>query len=318
MATALYAARWPFRRRFPGPNEGGNGTVNMMATHRRRVRMMLGALSMLILIMLPLSLEGWDYVIGEGDTLQVSVWGEKDLTLSVKVRPDGKITIPAVGEITAANMTPTALQSIITTRLKHIVKTPIVTVALTEITNNKAYVFGGGVTSGVFPLTQRTTLLQLLCQIGQAQSGAVTTANAASASARNADLKNAYVLRNGRKIKQNFQNLFVSGDISEDVVIEPNDAIYIPAHSDRNVYVMGAVMTPKAIEYREGLTVMEVILEAGGFTKFASQNDTVIYRKEGNREVSIPVKAKKLSNGDLSQNAMLKPGDYVVIKEGIF
>jgi polysaccharide export outer membrane protein len=283
-------------------------------------RMKARVLAALFILLLPAVAAGWDYVIGEGDTLLISVWGEKDLSLSVKVRPDGKITIPAVGEITAANMTPTALQSVITTRLKHIVKTPIVTVALTEITNNKAYVFGGGVTSGVFPLTQRTTLLQLLCQIGQAQSatGTAAGASAASASARNADLKNAYVLRNGKKIKQNFQNLFVSGDISEDIVIEPNDAIFIPAHTDKNVYVMGAVITPKAIEYREGLTVMEAILEAGGFTKFASQNDTVIYRKDGAGEITIPVKVKKLSNGDLSQNAKLKPGDYVVVKEGIF
>ncbi len=277
-------------------------------------------LASLLLAALPGVAAGLDYVIGEGDTLQISVWGEKDLSLSVKVRPDGKITIPAVGEISAANMTPTALQGVITTKIKHIVKVPVVTVALTEITNNKAYVFGGGVVSGVFPLTQRTTLLQLLCQIGQAQllSGAAPSGNAAASSTRNADLKNAYVLRNGRKIKQNFQNLFVNGDIGEDIVIEPNDAVFIPAHTDKNVYIMGAVLTPKAIEYREGLTVMEAILEAGGFTKFASQNDTVIYRKEGNREVTILVKAKKLSNGDLDQNARLKPGDYVVAKEGIF
>jgi polysaccharide export outer membrane protein len=299
---------------------GHGGSVMIHGMSREtKTRMKTRFLVALIILLLPAVAGGWDYVIGEGDTLLISVWGEKDLSLSVKVRPDGKITLPAVGEITAANMTPLALQSVITAKLKHIVKTPVVTVALTEITNNKAYVFGGGVASGVFPLTQRTTLLQLLCLMGQEQStSGAAGASAASESARAADLKNAYVLRHGKKIKQNFQNLFVSGDITEDIVIEPNDAIFIPAHTDKNIYVMGAVITPKAIGYREGLTVMEAILEAGGFTKFASQNDTVIFRKDGTGEISIPVKVKKLSNGDLSQNVKLKPGDYVVVKEGIF
>ncbi len=261
-----------------------------------------------------------DYTIGEGDTLTISVWGEKDLSLSVKVRPDGKITLPAIGEVTAANMTPAHLQTVLTNKLKGIVKNPIVTVIVTEITNNKVYIFGGGVSSGVYSLAQRTTLLQLLCQLGQQVSSAAGAAPAAtSSSIRTSDLKNAYVLRQGKKIKQNFYNLFISGDMSEDIVIEPNDAIFIPALTDKNVYVMGAVNTPRSIEYRDGLTVMGAILDAGGFTKFADQNDTVVYRRENNKEVTLKVKAKRLmSNGDLTQNVMLKPGDYIVVKEGIF
>ncbi len=111
----------------------------------------------------------------------------------------------------------------------------------------------------------------------------------------------------------------MKGQTSEDIVIEPNDAIFIPAYIDRNVYVMGAVVSPKAIEYREGLSVMEAILEAGGFTKFASPNDTTIYRKGSSKEETLRVKAKRLmSDGDLTQNVTLKPGDYIVVREGIF
>jgi polysaccharide export outer membrane protein len=261
-----------------------------------------------------------DYVIGEGDVLLISVWGEKDLSLPVKVRPDGKITIPAVGEVTAANSTVKELQAALTAKIARIVKSPIVTVMVSEITNNKVYIFGGGVSSGVYSLTQRTTLLQLLCQVGQQQAAPVGQAAAVvPASIRYADLKNAYVLRNGKRIKQNFHNLFINGDIAEDFVVEPNDAIFIPALTDKNVYVMGAVNTPRSIEFRDGLTVMGAILEAGGFTKYASQNDTVIYRKDGSREITISVKIKKLVNdGDLTQNPRLQPGDYIVVKEGIF
>lgn len=258
----------------------------------------------LAMLMIPFTVSGNEYVIGEGDTLMVSVWGEKDLSLSVKVRPDGKITMPALGEVTAANTTARKLQDVLEGKLRGIVKNPVVTVIVMEITNNKVYIFGGGVTAGVYSLVQRTTLLQLLCQIEDA---------------RKADLKRAYVLRKNKKIKVGFSKLFIDGDTNEDIVIEPNDVIFIPTNMDRNVYVVGAVNLPKFVEYRDGLTVMEAILDAGGFTKFANPNATVIYRKENKKETAIPVKLKRLINGgDLKQNEKLKPGDYIVVKEGLF
>jgi polysaccharide export outer membrane protein len=246
-----------------------------------------------------------DYIIGEGDVLSVAVWGEKDFSFSAKVRPDGKITVPAIGELTAVNMTAKNLQAVLAEKLRVVVKKPVVTVAVTEITNNKAYVFGGGVKSTVFALNQRVTLLQLLCQIEDV---------------RKADLQGAYVMRGKKKIREDFTRLFIKGNTDEDIVIEPNDVIYIPMNIDNNVYVMGAVTAPKSIEYREGITVMEAILNAGGFTKFASPNDTFIYRKDKkSKDVSINVKIKKLMfDGDLTQNLTLKPGDYVVVKEGMF
>jgi len=274
-----------------------------------------------LILLLTSSVSAADYVIGEGDTLLISVWGEKDMTVSVKVRPDGKITIPAVGEVMTANSTVKDLQVLLTAKISKIIKNPILTVTVAEITNNKVYIFGGGVSSRVYSLTQRTTLLQLLCQIGEQQPVAGGSAGVVgtSISAREGDLKNAYVLRNGKKIKQNFYDLFIGGNIAEDMVIEPNDVLFIPGYSDKNVYVMGAVNMPRSILYRDGLTVMAAILEAGGFTKYASQNDTIIYRKDGAREITITVKVKKLINdGDLTQNVRLQPGDYIVIKEGIF
>lgn len=247
---------------------------------------------------------GGDYVIGEGDGLQIDVWGVKELNFPSRVRPDGKITVPGLGDVMASGLTPESLQQTLAEKLKSLVKNPIVTVTVTEITNSKAYIFGGGVKAGVFDLTRRTTLLQLLCTLGEV---------------RVADLKNSYILRKGKKVKEDFHQLFINGDITQDIAIESNDAIFIPQLGDKNIYVMGAVNLPKMIEYRDGMTVLEAILEAGGFTKFAKQNDTVILRKTGKSEQSIPVKAKDLvKDGDLSQNVKLQHGDYVVVKEGMF
>jgi len=272
-------------------------------------------LFVLSLLLLAGAAWGGDYVVGEGDSLDISVWGVKELNFTVKVRPDGKITVPGLGDVTAAGFTPAGLQESLSLKLKELVKNPIVTVTVREFTNNKVYIFGGGVASGVYDLNRRTTLLQLLCSIGGAGGGEGKIAGDVGA----ADYKQAYILRNGKKVKENFYKLFVNGDISDDVAIETGDAIFIPRFPDKNVYVVGAVNTPRVIAYRDGMTVLEAILEAGGFTKFASQNSTSVMRKEGGKEISLPVMAKDLmKDGDLGQNRTLRPGDYVIVKEGIF
>jgi len=269
---------------------------------------------LLALLLSPLTSFGADYVIGEGDGLDISVWGVKELTFFVKVRPDGKITIPGLGDVAASGQTPSQLQVSLSVRLKELVKNPIVTVTVREITNSKVYIFGGGVNSGVYDLNRRTTLLQLLCSIGSPAAG-----GNGGAGTKSADYKRAYILRNGQKIKANFYKLFVRGDTAEDIVIESNDALFIPQLLDRNVYVLGAVNASRAIEYREGMRVMEAILEAGGFTKFADQNDVVIRRKDEDKDVMLEVKAKKLlKDGDLTQNVLLKAGDYIVVRESLF
>lgn len=268
--------------------------------------MMKRCLLLLLLVVLTCgsAAQAADYVIGEGDVLDIYVWGFKELSVSVRVRPDGKITIPGLGDVKVSGNTPSGVQKVLGNDLKQLVRNPNVTVTVKEITNSKAYIFGGGVKSVAYDLTRSTTLLQLLCSIGDFKS---------------ADLRKAYILRNGQKIKSDFHTLFVAGDTSQDMVIESNDAIYIPYLKDQSVYVLGAVNNPKFVEFREGMTVMEAILEAGGFSKFAKQNETTVLRKDGGKDLMLAFRAKDLINdGDLTQNLRLKPNDYVIVKEGIF
>jgi len=266
------------------------------------IKQLLLALTLLLLVSLPAS--AGDYVIGEGDGLDISVWGVKELTFSVKVRPDGKITVPGLGDVSVSGQTPANLQSSLSGKLAELVKNPIVTITVREITNSKVYIFGGGVKAGVYDLSQRTTLLQLLCTISEIKT---------------ADLKKSYLKRKGKKIKEDFYKLFISGESDDDPILESGDSLFIPLLMDKNIFVLGAVNMPKAIEYREGLTVMEAILESGGFTKFATQNDTQIRRKEAGADISIPVRAKDIINGGkMELNVKLKPGDYIIVKESLF
>jgi polysaccharide export outer membrane protein len=269
----------------------------------------------LFLIAIPALVLAEDYVIGDGDTLQISVWGSPQLSASLIVRPDGKITLPAVGDVVASGFTPEKLSKNLSEKLESVEKKPIVTVTVTGITNNKVYVFGGGVEqtvqgatySGVYFLPGRTTLLKFLCRLGNLRS---------------ADLKRTYIVRNDVRLDVNIYDLFVKGDLSKDILLKAEDIIYMPDNELNKIYVMGAVNAPKYIFYREGIRILDAIIEAGGFTKFAKENNVLLLRKDSKNPEqmqSINVKAKDLmKEGDFSQNINLMPGDFVIVKEGIF
>jgi polysaccharide export outer membrane protein len=246
---------------------------------------------------------GWcdDYVIGDGDVLQVSVWGVPELTVEVVVRPDGKITLPAAGDIVASGLSPVQLSDKLTTVLSDFVKKPVVTVTVGQIVSNRVYVSGGGAGPAVVDLTGRTSLLKLLCRLQGLE---------------NADLRRAYIIRGGKRLNTDFYQLFVKGDVARDVTLEPEDIIFLPTQELNKVYVTGAIQEPKYIFYREGMTVLDAILEAGGFSEYAKQNDVLVLR---NGSEKIELRIKDLMFGkDTAQNISLQPGDQVVVKEGIF
>ena len=263
------------------------------------MKYLLFLLILIFLFTVPVFAE--DYVIGDGDALQVSVWGVPDLSVLVRVRPDGKITLPAAGDVVASGLTPAQLSEKLGDVLGKFVKEPIVTLTVEEITNNKVYIFGGGVPSTVLNLSGRKTLFKLLCQLENID---------------NTDLKNAYLLRDGERFLSNFHPLFVEGDLSRDIELHAEDIIYIPTNELNKLYVVGAVMEPRYIFYREGIKVLDAILEAGGFSEFADENDVTVIRKSGKK---IRAKLKNLMKGkDVEQNLQLMPGDYVIVAEGLF
>jgi polysaccharide export outer membrane protein len=245
-----------------------------------------------------------EYIIGDGDSLQISVWGEPALNTITIVRPDGKITLPGIGDIVASGLSTKVLSERLSVELSRLIKKAIVTVTVINITNNKIYVFGGGPNSGVYQFPERTTLLRFLCRLGNLKG---------------ADLQNAYILRNGKKLEVNFYSLFIKGDLSGDTALKSGDMLYIPDNELNKIYIMGAVNTPKHILHREGIKILDSILEAGGFTKFAKENNVLVLRKDSGGVKEIRVKVKDLmQEGDINQNIPLIPGDYVIIKESLF
>jgi polysaccharide export outer membrane protein len=247
------------------------------------------------------------YVIGDEDVLQISVWGSPELNIQVPVRPDGMISVPPIGDVKARGLTPEELKAVLKNELVKYVKEPTVSVIVTEVNSFKVFVFGGGVsgtaapgtTSGAIKLRRNTTLLQLLAQLAFLQ---------------NVDLNKSFVLRNGEKLSADFYKLVSKGDISQDVELRPNDLIFIPDNFENRIMVAGQVRTPSVVQYREGMTVLEAVLSAGGFTEFADQNDVMVVRKEGKEFKNIRVRLKDVTKkGDVGKDLVLKPGDRIVV-----
>jgi polysaccharide export outer membrane protein len=107
-----------------------------------------------------------EYRIGGGDKLQINVYKETDLTQSLQVRPDGRITLPLVGDIAAAGQTPMQLQRRLTESLREFVANPVVTVMVVEVADRVIYVMGEVNTPGAVPLKGPMTVLQALAVAG--------------------------------------------------------------------------------------------------------------------------------------------------------
>jgi len=263
---------------------------------------------------------GEGYRIGDEDVLQLSVWGNPELNVQVPVRPDGKISFPLVGDVKASGLSPQELKDVLEKELARFVKTPTVSVIITAVNSFKVYVVGEGIsgvttpggavpaagsaTSGVITLRRNTSLMQLLAQLG---------------SLRGADLNSAYLLRDGKRLGNDFFKLIAKGDVSQDIQLKTDDTVFIPDNFEKRIMVIGAVRTPIVLPYREGLTALDAILSAGGFTEFARQNDVLVVRKSGKETKYIEARMKDvIKDGDISKDVPLMPADLVIVKTGMF
>ena len=166
----------------------------------------------------------YSYVIGPGDTLAVNVWRHPELSVTVPVRPDGKVTLPLVEDMPASGRSPTDLGKDIEDRLRKYVREPSVTVQVTNFVGN----------------------------------------------------------------------------------------------SGEQVRVVGQAAKPAAIPYKQGMTLLDVMIQVGGITEFASGNRAVLIRQtEGNRQYSIRLR-DLLKGGDVTANVELQPGDVIMIPQSWF
>jgi polysaccharide export outer membrane protein len=158
-----------------------------------------------------------DYVLGSDDQLHITVWKEADFSVTLPVRPDGKISLPLINDIQAAGLTPMELRDSITEKLKKYIADPRVTVVVTAMNSRRVFVSGEVVHTGAIPLLPNMTMLQALANAGFTQF---------------ANLKGIYVLRieNGKQVKLpfNYREVIKGRHPEENILLKPGDTVVVP------------------------------------------------------------------------------------------
>lgn len=158
------------------------------------------------------------YIIGASDVIEIQVWKEPDLSRTMTVRTDGKISLPLIDENTAAGLTALELKELIEEKYKAYVQDPVVSVIVVEPLSSKFYVVGEVNRPGEYPLNKRTTVLQALSTAGGFAEWAKRDKIVV---VRKSDEGDA-------KIKVNYDKIVSGKDFSQNIVLEPGDTIIVP------------------------------------------------------------------------------------------
>jgi polysaccharide biosynthesis/export protein len=159
------------------------------------------------------------YVIGDDDMLSINVWKEPELTTSIPVRSDGKISLPLIGEVQASGRTPIQLKDDITARLRTYLDQPAVTVTVLQMNSQKFNILGRVLKPGSYSLTANTTILDAIAAAGGLQDFAKE--------------KSIYILRkapegDATRIPFNYKDVIRGNHLEENIKLKPNDTIVVP------------------------------------------------------------------------------------------
>ena len=159
------------------------------------------------------------FIIGKDDVLAINVWKEPDISRSIPVRSDGKISLPLVGEIQAAGETPLKLEQDIATRLKNYIEEPEVTVIVQQINSEKFNILGMVGKPGTYPLVGSATVLDAIALAGGFRDFAKQ--------------KSIYILRQNpdgtqTRLPFNYKEVVKGHNTAQNIALQPRDTVIVP------------------------------------------------------------------------------------------
>lgn len=263
------------------------------------------------------------YILGPADVIEVVVFGSPDVSRTVTIRPDGMISLPLIGEVQAAGLTPDQLRQQLTTTFAAFVRQPRVAVILREFRRIRVTVLGQVTRPGVYELAQGAVLLDALASAGGL--------------AVDAGLGQARLIR-GQESPQiiDLEQLLLQGQLSLNLLLQSGDALIIPDDAMARIYVLGQVTRPGVVPLRGALTALQALSLAGGPTTRALLNQTQIIRRGSvpSATATIPLTtvvvahqsstavqvlpvdlSKVIQEGDVARDLPLRRGDILYVPE---
>lgn len=248
-----------------------------------------------------------EYIVGRQDVLNITVFGEADISKRYTVDADGTIDFPFIGRVRAAGQTLRQVEDLLVKRLgAGFLVNPQVTVEIAEFRSQSIFVTGEVRAPGAYPIKGNMTIVEALALAGPTQtaSNEIVIVRPKKAGESSGPLLPGDA-DSAETTKINFRDL-QSGKLSLNVVLQPGDTVFVPRAE--TFFVTGYVRSPGSFLYEPGMQVLQAIALAGGLSERGSNRGMRILRVVDGKQESVEVKMTDL----------VKPGDTIVVRQRFF